>query len=192
MTENLGIAAVAPVLAGQQELSIDGTPPRLRMLRPFRLIIPLVLLLILIMSLMYGKVKWDIAGLKEERIPLSVEIDELKKEVEPLEQKRKALRKGTRFQEDIHAFMETRPRLFTLINEVARNVPEGTWFSHFTYEKDTMTLKGESPDALETIESLRASDLFDQVDLKGQVNRNPSGAESFSIIIKLKDNETDK
>ncbi|MBW1828237.1 MAG: PilN domain-containing protein [Deltaproteobacteria bacterium] len=192
MTENLGIAAVAPVLAGQQEISIDGTPPRLRMLRPFRLIIPLVLLLILLMSLMYGKVKWDIAGLKEDHIPLSVEIDELKKELAPLEQKRGNLRKSTRLQEDIHAFMETRPQLFTYINEMARHVPEGTWFSHFSYEKDTMTLKGESPDALETIESLRSSELFDQIDLKGQVNRTPSGAEKFSIIIKLKDNEADK
>lgn len=192
MTENLGIAAVAPVLAGRQEISIDGKPTQLRMFLPFRLVIPLVLLLILIMSLMYGKAKWDIAGLKEEHATLSVETDELKKELEPLEQKRKTLRKSTRFQKDIHAFMETRPRLFTLINEVAHHVPEGTWFSHFSYEKDAMTLKGESPDALETIESLRSSDLFDQIDLKGQVNRNPSGAERFSIIIKLKDNEADK
>ena len=186
ITENLGIAAVAPILAGRQNISIDDAPPQLRMFRPFRFAVPLLLILFLIMFFMYGKSRWNNAGLHEEYTALSADIETLEKELAPLE------RKSSRYQEDIYAFIENRPRLFTLINEVARHVPEGTWFSNFSFEQGTIILTGESPEALETIEALRSSDMFDQVTLKGQVDKNTSGDEIFSIIMTLKDNEANK
>ena len=55
-----------------------------------------------------------------------------------------------------------------------------------------MTLRGQSPDALQAIEALRDSDKFGQVDLKGSVNRDRSGTEKFTVIIKLKNHENHK
>lgn len=196
ITENMGMAAAAPALAGQQEISIDGTSPRLATFQPLRLLIPLVLLLCLILFLLYGKAKWwDLPSLQEKQETLSLEIKELTDKVDPLEKKRKIFRKSNRFRDDTNRFLETRPRLFSLINEVARHMPEGTWFSHLRFQKDTMTLKGESQDTLQTIEALRTSPMFVQVILKGTVSKNASGAERFSLIIKLEgleDNEADK
>ncbi len=193
ITENMGMAAAAPALAGQQKISVDGASPRLATFQPLRLFIPLVLLLCLICFLLYGKAKWwDLPRLQEKQEALSSEIKELTTKVDPLEQKRKIFRKTNRFLDDSNHFLETRPQLFSLINEVARYMPEGTWYSHFSFQKGTMTLKGESPDALQVIEALRASSMFAQVNLKGTVSRNTSGVERFSIIIKLEGNEADK
>ncbi len=196
ITENMAMAAAAPALVGQQEISVDGTSPRLAIFQPLRLLIPLALLLCLILFLLYGKAKWwDLPRLQEKQETLSLEIKELKNKLDPLEQKRKIFRKTNRFRDDANRFLETRPRLFSLINEVARHMPEGTWFSHFSFQRNTMTLKGESLDTLQAIEALRTSPMFLHVILKGTVSKNTSGTERFSITIKLEDletNETDK
>jgi hypothetical protein len=190
--ENPGIAAAAPALSGQQEISIDGTPPRLKTFQPVRLAVPLVLILILIISLMTWNVKWGISRHQKEIKTFQTEIHELKKELEPIEQNRKTFRNAGRILEDIREFMKTKPRLFSHVNEVARCLPGDTWFSHFDFKNGEMTLKGESPDALKVVEALRTSSMFDQVNLKGSVNRDKTGAERFSLTIKLEDNEADK
>ena len=189
ITENMGVAAVAPSLAGHQNVSIDGSLPRLATFKPKRLFIPLVLAFLLFIGLMHGKAIWDISSLKEKKEALSSEIEMLEQKVAPLEQKRKILRKAQRSQKDIETFMETRPKLFTLINEVARRVPDGTWFSHMIYEKGTLTLKGQSPEAFKTLEALRSSTALGQVNLNGAVSKDRTGAERFSIVIKLKADE---
>ncbi len=97
ITENMGMAAAAPALAGQQEISVDGTSPRLATFQPLRLLIPLVLFLCLILFLLYGKAKWwDLPSLQEKQETLSLEIKELTNKVDPLEQKRKIFRKTNR------------------------------------------------------------------------------------------------
>ncbi len=192
ISENMGIAAVAPSLAGQQNISVDGSPPRLATFKPKRLFIPLVLLFLLAICFIHGKAIWDISSLKEKKLNLSAEIEALEKKVAPLEQKRKIMRKAHRSQKDIEAFMETRPGLFTLINEVARRVPDGTWFSHMSYERGALTMKGQSPEAFQTLEALRSSNAFDQVNLNGTVSKDRTGAERFSIVIKLKTDEANQ
>jgi hypothetical protein len=192
VAENPGIAAAAPAISGQQEISIDGTPTRLKTFQPLRLALPLVILLILIISLMTLTVKWGISSHRKEIKILKTEITELKKELEPVEQNRKTFREAGRVLEDTREFMKTKPGLYSHINEVARCMPGDTWFSHFDFKPGVMTLKGESPDALKVVEALRTSSMFVQINLKGSVNRNKTGAERFSLTIKLKDNEADK
>ncbi|MBW1900110.1 MAG: PilN domain-containing protein [Deltaproteobacteria bacterium] len=192
VAENPGMAAVAPAISGQQEISIDGTPPRLKTFQTVRLAVPLVLILILTIFLMTWNVKWGISSHQEDINILKAEIHELKKKLEPIEQNRTTFREAGRILEDTREFMKTKPRLFSHINEVARCLPGDTWFSHFDFKSTVMTLKGESPDALKVIEALRTSSMFGQVTLKGSVNRNKTGAERFSLTIKLKNNEADK
>ncbi|MBW2142847.1 MAG: PilN domain-containing protein [Deltaproteobacteria bacterium] len=192
VAENPGMAAVAPAISGQQEISIDGTPPRLKTFQTVRLAVPLVLILILTIFLMTWNVKWGISSHQEDINILKAEIHELKKKLEPIEQNRTTFREAGRILEDTREFMKTKPRLFSHINEVARCLPGDTWFSHFDFKNRVMTLKGESPDALKVIEALRTSSMFGQVTLKGSVNRNKTGAERFSLTIKLKNNEADK
>lgn len=190
--ENFGIAAAAPVMSGQQGISIDGSPPRLANFKPLRLAVPLSLLLILIVTFMTWHVKWDIYRQKQELRSLSTKIHELTKDLDPLEQRKKIFREASRILGDTDDFIKTKPRLFSYVNEVARCLPEDTWFSHFDFNRGIMTFSGESPDALKVIEALRTSNMFEQVNLRGSVNKDNRGAERFSLTIKLKDSEADK
>lgn len=192
LRENLGVAAVAPALAGQQEISIDGGPTRLLAIRPKRIVIPLILIVILIISLMTLLANWNIARQEQNLSLLTTEITQLQEMLQPMEQDRRALRKTNRFLEDISDFKKTRPRLFTHINEVARCLPEDTWFSYLDFQKGLITLRGESPDALGVVESLRSSSMFEQVNLTGSVSKNKTGAEKFSLTIKLDNYEADQ
>jgi len=190
--ENLGVAAAAPALAGQQEISIDANPPRLSTLRLERIVIPFMVFLILTISLMTWQADRSIARQEHAMSALTTEIGELKERLKPMEQDRKTLRKANRFLEDINAFGKTRPRLFSHINEVARCLPGDTWFSYLDFQKGLVTLKGESPDALKVVEALRSSSMFEQVNLRGSVSKNETGAEKFSLTIKLKEHEPDE
>jgi len=192
LNENPGLAAAAPALSGHQEIAVDGTPPRLRSFQTIRLMVPLVLALLLVISLTTFKLDWDISRQKKTLENLRNEMTDLEKELNPLERKNKTLRETDRLFLDTKAFIETKPRLFSTMNEVARLLPEDTWFSHFDFKDGLMTLRGEGPDALKAIEALRSSEMFAQVSLKGSVNRDKTGAERFSLTIKLKDNEADK
>ena len=59
--------------------------------------------------------------------------------------------------------MQTRPALYTVINEIAALVPDGTWFANFTFNNNNITLRGTGSDALKTVEALRSSKLFSNV-----------------------------
>jgi Tfp pilus assembly protein PilN len=192
ITENLAVAAASPALAGQQEISIDGNPTRLTTLRSGRVLIPLILFLILIISLMTLHTDRNIARQEQNLRVLTTEISELQELLKPMEQDRKTLRKTNRFLQDINDFKKTRPRLFSHINEVARCLPEDTWFSYLDFQKGLATLRGESPDALRVVEALRSSGKFEQVNLRGSVTSNKTGAEKFSLTIKLKDHDADR
>lgn len=192
ITENPAIAAVAPVISGQQEISIDENVTRLKTFQPLRLAVPVVLILILVISLMTWHVKREIAGHKDSIHRVETEINTLKQKLEPMEKDRKAYRKADQFLEDAHAFMKTRPRMFSHLNEMVQYLPDETWFSRLSYKNGLMIMKCESADALSVIEALRTSGMFAKVNLKGTVNRSNTGLERFSISIKLKDNEADK
>jgi Tfp pilus assembly protein PilN len=117
------------------------------------------------------------------------ETQQLQQRVRPLEKTRDALKKAESLSADIEDFIRLRPRLFSCFNEIARLVPEGTWFSRSSFQGAELTLHGQSRDALKVMESLRTSAMFDQVKLAGSVSRNPAGTEQFSLTIRLKDVE---
>ena len=120
---------------------------------------------------------------------MKTQTQQLQQQIRPLEKTRDALKKTKSLSDDIEDFIRLRPRLFTCFNEIARLIPEGTWFSRSSFQGAELTLQGQSKDALKVMESLRTSPLFDQVKLVGSVSRSPSGTEQFSLTIRLKDVE---
>jgi hypothetical protein len=192
VTENPGIGAVAPVLSSQQEISIHGHSPKLKSFRPARLAVPLLLILGLMIFFMSWHAWRELRSHQEEVESLKAELSTLKNKLEPMELARKTVKNRATVFKDVNTFIHTRPALFSRLNEIARNLPEGTWFSQFNYRDGSMTLRGQGPDALKVIESLRSSGVGERVDLEGTVNKDATGTERFALVIKLKDRETDK
>ena len=191
ISENPSIAAVAPALSDRQEISIDENPPKLALFHPIRIITPLILLFISVIFFMTWNGNRENRNLQKQLNIAKTEIAQLKNNLKPLEQKRRALRQANMFLEDIDDFMKVKPRLFSHINEIARLIPEDTWFSYFDFKNGIMTLRGEGPDVLKIIEALRSSKILGQVNLKGSVNRSRTGMERFSLSIKTGNNATD-
>ena len=191
ITENLGVAAACLALSARQEISIDINPPHLAAIRPLRLFAPIILAFILIASFLTWKVNWDIGNQEQKLSALKLELNGLEEELKPIEQDRQIVREADRFLKDAGEFIKTRPRIFTIINEIALCLPEETWFSNLDFQKGEMTVKGESPDAFKVIEALRSTEIFEQVTLTGSVSREKAGTERFSLSLKLKDYEAD-
>jgi Tfp pilus assembly protein PilN len=192
VVENYGMAAAAPTISGQQEISIDGGPTRLKVFRAAKLVVPVVLALFLAVFYVTWQAGSRISGEEESLNALKTEVQQLEERLKPVVQNRGVLRKTKQFMDDMNSFMKTRPELYTDINDLANRVPQETWFSQLTFDRGTITLRGESKDALKVVEALRASNRFDQVKLRGSVSRTGAGDERFSLTIKLKEDETDK
>lgn len=187
ITENMGIAAVSPTLSRKQEISLDGTPTRLKYFRPAKVIIPLVILLVLGMVFLTWQANRRNSTKMKELIALKGQVQELKRQVQPLQKDLEVLKKASQFVENIDSFMASRPNLYTILNKVAELVPSGTWFSNCSFEKGIITLRATSSDALKVLEVLRKSDLFSEVKLIGSVSRGKTGQERFALSVKLKE-----
>ena len=186
LTENMGIAAVSPTLSRKQEISLDGTPTRLKYFRPAKMIIPLIIALALGMGLLTWQATKRNSGRSRELIALQGQVERLKKRVQPLQNDLEALKRSSQFFNNIDEFMASRPNLYTVLNKVAKLVPDGTWFSNCSFERGTMTLRGTSGDAVKVLETLRKSGLFTQVKLLGSVSRGRTGEERFGLSLELK------
>jgi Tfp pilus assembly protein PilN len=185
--QNPGVAGLAAALSTQQRILLDGGVPRIKVFRLWKLFVPVVLVLSAVMFA--GTVKMNhsiernvvlVSAMKEE-------IQQLQQRIRPHEKTRDAINRAQSLSADIEDFIRLRPRLFSCFNEIARLVPEGTWFSRSNYQGAELTLQGQSREALKVVESLRTSALFEQVKLSGSVSRNPAGTEQFSLVIRLKD-----
>ena len=187
--QNLGGAALAVGLSNQQRILLNGDFPRIKVFRLWKLFVPIVLVLAAILSV--WTVKMTQFNAKESVLvsAMKEETQQLQQRLRPLEKTRDALKKAESLSADIEDFIRLRPRLFSCFNEIARLVPEGTWFSRSSFQGAELTLHGQSRDALKVMESLRTSAMFDQVKLAGSVSRNPAGTEQFSLTIRLKDVE---
>jgi hypothetical protein len=187
---NPGVAAIAAALSTQQRILLDGSVPRIKVFRLWKLFVPVVLVLSAVMFLWTVKMNHDI----ERKIVLvsamKEETQQLQQRIRPHEKTRDVINKAKSLSTDIEDFIRLRPRLFSCFNEIARLVPEGTWFSRSSFQGAELTLQGQSREALKVVESLRTSALFEQVKLSGSVSRNPAGTEQFSLIIRLKDVDT--
>jgi Tfp pilus assembly protein PilN len=192
ITENLGVAAAAVALFGYQEIAIDGSPPKIKVFKVSRVVIPLLVLLFLGLAFQTRQTRMAIQEKEAETATVTAQVQQLQNKLKPLESRRESLKKTQKLVADLDAFIATRPRLFTAINEAAKSIPEGTWFSQLVFRKDTVTLRGESVDALKVIEGLRASSLFELVKLQGSVSRSPEGKDRFGLTIKLKGQSADE
>ena len=186
ISENLSVAALAPALSGRQQISVDANSTKIKRVRLRWIIIPLVLALFLLVGFLTWRADQMVLRQEQSVKALENRVLQLRKRLEPVEQSRLVLKKAKKVIQDMDDFMGTKPRLYSHVNDIARLVPDGTWFSNFSFEKGVITVKGESGDALKVVESLRSSGLFDQVKLIGSVSRTKSGAERFKLTIELK------
>jgi Tfp pilus assembly protein PilN len=184
--KNMGVAAVSPPLSGKQEISLDGTPTRLKYFRPAKVVIPLIVALALGMGLFTWQADRENARKTRELVALKEQVAHLRKRIQPLQRDLEALKKSSQFMNNIDAFMESRPNLYTVLNKVAELVPDGTWFSNCSFERGVITLRGTSSDAVKVLETLRKSGLFTQVKLLGSVSRQRTGQERFGLSLEVK------
>ncbi|MBI5591147.1 MAG: PilN domain-containing protein [Deltaproteobacteria bacterium] len=186
---NYGVAALSVALSGQQQIFLNGGPPRIQVFQPWKLFVPALCVLAVLLSLWTVNLNHAVGRGKQSVSEMKDEVQQLQQKVRPLEKVRDALKKTESLSADIDDFIRLRPRLFSCFNEIARLVPEGTWFSRSNLQGAELTLQGQSRDALKIVEALRASPLFEQVKLLGSVSRAPTGVEQFSLTLRLKDVE---
>ncbi|WP_080808236.1 PilN domain-containing protein [Desulfamplus magnetovallimortis] len=185
---NRASAALAHHFLGVQQISLDDQPVKIRVFNPIYYILPIIC--IIAVSLYFVSVKMDTklevarANLAETR----EQVTRLEGELAPLQEQIDTLKKASKFKTDVEQFMQSRPALYTAINEIAELVPEGTWFSNLTFNGNSLILRGRGEDALKIVELLRSSDIFSDVMLKGSVNRRNTGDEHFTVSLELKQN----
>ncbi len=182
---NPASAAVAPALSRIQQISLDSQPVKIKIVYPVRYIIPFICILFAFL--------WYVTDLKDAGYvetdavltQMQQDVRQIESELEPLQDKIDTLQKASRFKKDVEEFMQSRPALYTVINEIATLLPEDTWFSAFTFNDRGIVLRGSGQDAFKTLESLRASRLFENVAFRGSVSRRVNGEERFSITLQL-------
>lgn len=183
---NYASAALAPCINKIQQISLDGQPVKVNIVHPFRYIVPFLSILILALYFVTAKIERQSAEATSALKELAQQVKTLENGLEPLQNKIDTLKKASRFKTDVKEFMQTRPPIYTVINEIATLVPDGTWFANFTFNERVITLRGTGSDALKTVEALRSSDIFDNVMLRGSVNRRGDGEENFTLVLELK------
>jgi Tfp pilus assembly protein PilN len=190
--ENPAVAALAPVLVGQQAVCVDERPTKLKQVYP----LPWLLLIALLLALACGGLSWRARAksqtLEQAQQALSVENQKLKQRLDPLEERHKLGKKAQVMLKDIDDFLQRRPFFYGLLNDMAERIPEGTWFSSFVFRKGKLTLRGQSPDALKVVASLRESEFFSEVKLRGTVNKSHAQLERFGLVLQLKESNDEK
>ena len=152
--------------------------------------LPWLLLAAFLFALLCGGLSWRARvanrAAEKELSVLALENKKLKKRLVPLEKRRQLDKKAESLLRDIDDFLRQRPRFYSLLNDIADRIPEGTWFSSLVYRKGKLTLRGRSPDALKVVESLRESEFFSEVRLLGTVSKSGGSMDNFSLILHIK------
>ncbi len=184
---NRAEAALACGVCSQQIVSVDGRPTRLKLFPLWKtigfVVAALTIGCTLWTDLSYRTVERNQAVLGE----LREKRHRLEQQLHPLEKNKQSAEKAKQLIADMDEFMSHRPQLFRLINDIAERVPEGTWFSRFTFGEKEISMQGQSRDAIKTLEALRASPFLDQVKLSGSVMKAPNGLEQFTMSMKRKE-----
>ena len=180
---NRASAALAPVLLGAQKISLDETPVKVNIFHPLKFILPILCLIIGGLYFMTMEKQKTLEEMVASLHQVETQVNALELKLEPLETQIEKMAKASKFKEDVEQFMLSRPELYTALNEIASLIPEGTWFSSLTFTDNEITLRGRGEDALKVIELLRSSSLFNEVKLKGSVNRRKAGDEHFTVTL---------
>lgn len=183
---HIAAAAVSPAFCKIQQISLDEKPVKVKLVKPLRYIMAMVCIIAALLFYLTGNLSKDIKIEQVKRDKLKNLTAQLQKKIEPVQERVKILKKAAAVKEDAELFLRLRPRLYTCVNEIARLVPEGTWFSGLRFQKDVINLHGYSEDALTTVKILRKSKLFSKVRLKGSVvSRRANGKEQFNLELTL-------
>ncbi len=186
LSDNPAAAAVSPALCKIQQISIDEKPVKVNFIKPFRYIFIAACIIAAFLFYVTNNISKDIKVKQLERDKLKNLAAQLEKKTEPVQERVKMLQKAAGLKDDAELFLKSHPRLYTCVNEIARLVPEGTWFSTFRFRNGVINLSGYSKDALMTVKNLRKSKYFSKVRLKGSVvSRGGSGKEQFNLELTL-------
>jgi len=187
LAQNRACAVACAAVASRRPLSLQDARVTLRPFRPMKLVVPvLVAIFVGLSGITWNMVK-EINAKTSQLQSMSSKIEQLRKRIAPMEKELVNLKRSAQVASSVEKFIDSRPRLFDTLNEIAIAVPEGTWFSRLTYTQGRINLTGTGPDALRLVEALRKSDLFEQVKLIGSVSRRPGGQERFSLAIILRE-----
>ncbi|MBC8439033.1 MAG: PilN domain-containing protein [Deltaproteobacteria bacterium] len=189
LNENMGGVALAPFYRGMQHISVDDNLPRIKLFKPMKLLFPLFILLGALMAYMSVNIWNEIEVNQKNMAGVKQEIIALEKEIAPILEAKTALKRAAEYKGDVEDFVLSKPPLFSYINDLARIVPENTWFAHLSYKPGIISMQGEGDDVLKVVESLRNSDKYKEVKLKGAVSRTEKGKDKFMIDLILKDLE---
>lgn len=189
LTDNPGAAAIAGAFSRKQQISLDGTPARIKQFRPWHVFLPLCVILVFFLFFLTWRSYREVSAKSEQIRLVKTELQTLENKIKSLESDLEVLEKSRQFFKDIDNYVARKPNLYKVINEIARLMPSGTWFSYVIYEKGKVTLRGTSKDALQVLKLLRRSDLFKQVKLIGSVSRDRFEKERFRLSIELKTDE---
>ena len=187
LNENMGGVALAPAFSGMQPVSVDENLPRIKLFKPLKLLFPLFILLAALMTYMTMTIQNEIKVNQKNLAGVKQEIMALEKEIDPILQAKTALKRAAEYKGDVEDFVLSKPPLFSYINDLARIVPGNTWFAHLSYKPGIISMQGEGEDVLKVVESLRTSDKYKEVKLKGSVSRTKEGKDKFMIDLVLKD-----
>ena len=183
---NIAAAAVSPAFCKIQQISLDEKPVTVKLVKPLRYIMAMACIIAALLFYLTGNLSKDIKTEQVKRDKLKNLTAQLQKKIAPVEERVKILKKAAAVKEDAELFVRLRPGLYACVTEIARLVPEGTWFSSLSFQKNVINLHGYSKDALMTVKLLRKSKLFSKVRLKGSVvSRRANGKEQFNLELTL-------
>ncbi len=183
---NPAVAAVAPALCKIQQISIDEKPVRVNFVKPVRYIFAAACIIAVLLFFITSNLAKNTKKDQRKMNRLKQAVEQLQRKIEPVQNRVAILQKAASVKEDAELFLRDRPKLYTCINEIARLVPDGTWFSGFYFYNGVIHLNGFSKDALTTVKNLRKSGLFSKVRIQGPVvNRGANRKEQFSMVLTL-------
>ncbi len=186
LSDNPAVAAVAPALYKMQHISLDDKPVKVNFVKPLRYIVVIVCIIAAVLFYITGNLSKEIKAQQLKIDKLKKISTQLEKKIKPVQDRVKILQKAAGLKDDAEFFLKSRPMLYTCLNEIARLVPDGTWFSAFRYRNGVINIRGYSKDALVAVKNLRKSKYFSKVRIKGSVvSRGGNGKEQFNLELTL-------
>lgn len=185
--ENMGDLSIAPVFSGIQMVGVDWNAPRIKLFKPYTVLIPLFVILAAVIVYLSIEIRENIAARQAEVDELKTAIKVIDGEIDPILEAQAALEKATSYKGDVEAFMATRPPVFTYLNDIAGNVPPDTWFPALSYKPGVISMQARGNDILKVVESLRASGKYKDVKIMGSVSKTKDGKDKFMLDLILKE-----
>lgn len=185
--ENMGDISIAPLFDRIQPVSVDGNLPRIKLFKPYTVLIPLFILLAIVLICLSMEIGENLSVRQAELDRVNAAIKKIDKEIDPILKSKDALEKATAYKEDVEAFMAARPPLFSYINDIADHIPSDTWFPSLAYKPGMISMQCRGDDVLKVVESLRASGKYKDVKLIGSISRAKDGKHKFMLDLVLRE-----